>query len=199
MARPQAPPKADFFDKIKLMFSHPRELFKAVKDEKFWPAFSFLLLITLIPAGISFFYGVLTISIFSKSALGSPVVSFGLPGFLFVASVVGFLFSAALFHIFVWLLGGRRGWRQTFKVAVYGASPGIFMAAISPLIGLFSSIPAAFAQIYSAILLVIGLEELQELTRFKAILAVILPIVLAAGFAIVLLLIFLGYIRSVIV
>jgi hypothetical protein len=74
----------------------------------------------------------------------------------------------------VYLAGGRRGIMQTTAAIIYAATPGQLFSWI-PLIGFI-------AVIWTLVLAVIGIRELQEISTGKAIvviaIAVIIPLVI---------------------
>jgi len=77
--------------------------------------------------------------------------------------------GAAWLHIFVYVVGGRRGYLQTLKSVTFGSTPAMLFGWI-PFVGLLSGI-------WSLVLGIFGLRELQDLTTMKAVLAVILSLI----------------------
>jgi hypothetical protein len=92
------------------------------------------------------------------------------------------LIFAAWLHLWVYLLGGREGIMQTFKAIIYGNTPRLILGWI-PFIGFIFAL-------WSLVLGILGVRELQEISSGKAILAfaiaimipVIIIIVIAAYF-----------------
>ena len=85
---------------------------------------------------------------------------------LIVGGIVGVFVAGLWLHIFVWLLGGRKGYFQTVKTLAYGTTPGLLIGWI-PLISIIGLI-------WDLILVVIGIRELLEMSTERAITAVIL-------------------------
>ena len=77
-------------------------------------------------------------------------------------------------HLWVYLLGGRKGFMQTLHAILYSMTPNLLLGWI-PLIGMFASI-------WTLILMFFGLRELQEISDGSTIgvilLSVILPIII---------------------
>lgn len=102
----------------------------------------------------------------------------------FLALIGGFVMTlilAAWIHLWVYLVGGRRGIMQTTSAVIYGDTPGLLLGWI-PLIGII-------AGLWSLVLVILGIRELQDLSTGRAVLAVaiavlipLILIVLAAAF-----------------
>lgn len=89
--------------------------------------------------------------------------------FFFIAGLIGIFISGIILHIFVYIVGGRRGLDQTLKTVLYASTPELLLGWI-PIIGIFVGI-------WSLILEILGIRELHEISTGRAILAVLLPIV----------------------
>ena len=99
--------------------------------------------------------------------MSAPVVVF------FLVLVGGFIFTligAAWVHLWAYLFGGRRGIMQTVNAIIYAGTPGQILGWI-PLIGFI-------AGLWSLVLIVLGIRELQELSTGKAILAVAIAVII---------------------
>lgn len=132
------------------------------------------------PAAVFLYLGVLLLINAILSTLVALAIGFGsmqppgLPAgmptsvavfiFVLIGGFILTLIGAAWVHIFTYLLGGRRGIMQTLAATVYASTPGHLFSWI-PLIGFI-------AMIWSLVLLVIGIRELQALSTTRAILAV---------------------------
>ncbi len=105
---------------------------------------------------------------------GLPLPAFTGAGVVFVALaliIVQFILvfiGAAWLHLFVYLLGGRKGYVQTLKAVTFGSTPSLLFGWI-PFIGLL-------AGIWTLVLEILGVRELQEITTARAVPAVILAI-----------------------
>ena len=160
---------------------HPAESFRKVKDEDISPTLRYF-------GVIAFFYSLLFTIVTTLQLIPQhPLVTmFGVSPqggvidiFLFVLTIillfamtfiVAFLFGAWL-HLFAWLLGGRKGLWQTEKTTFYGLTPFLIIGWI-PVIG------GVIGGIWSIVLEIIGLKELQGISTAKAVISVILAIVI---------------------
>ncbi len=160
---------------------HPAESFRKVKDEEINPTLQYF-------GVIAFFYTVLFTIVTTLQLIPShPLVTmFGVSPqggvidiFLFVLTIIilfamtfifAFLFGAWL-HLFAWLLGGRKGLWLTEKSTFYSLTPFLILGWI-PVIG------GIIGGIWSIVLEIIGLKELQGISTIKAVAAVVLAIVI---------------------
>lgn len=86
------------------------------------------------------------------------------------ASLIGVFFTGLFHHIFVLLLGGEQGVAQTLKAFMYSTVPTLVLGWI-PIINVI-------AAIWSFVLLILGIRELQKISTASAIAAVLIPVVL---------------------
>ncbi len=169
-----------FGERVKGFLLSPVETFQKVKDEDLGPLMKYFVILTLI---FSILMAVIMIGLtsttfamlptklpvkfpFTAGAVGglTAVVTFIT---LLISLLIGLFIGAAIVHIFVYLLGGRKGYTQTVKAIGYGMTPSLLLGWI-PFIGIIVSIWALIVEI-------IGIRELQEMSTGKAALAVILP------------------------
>jgi hypothetical protein len=105
---------------------------------------------------------------------------FFVPAAVFFVIVIGvtlFLFIFSLWtHLWVSLLGGRKGFVQTLHAILYSMTPGLLLGWF-PLVGMFASL-------WTLILFFYGIREFQEFDDGKAVevilLSVFLPMVILA-------------------
>jgi len=131
--------------------------------------FTVLLLINAILSALVAAAGVHAMRMFAGMSFGValPVLVF------FMVLVGGFIVTliiAAWIHLWVYLLGGRKGIMQTIRAVLYGNTPRLLLGWI-PLVGL------VFA-LWSLVLTILGVRELQELSPGKAVLAVAIAIII---------------------
>lgn len=100
---------------------------------------------------------------------------------MIIGSLACLFIGAAWVHLWVYLFSGRRGYRETLKALAFGDTPALLLGWI-PLIGML-------AGIWSLVISVLGIRELQEISTNRAlgalILAVLIPLlvlVLLAAF-----------------
>lgn len=115
-----------------------------------------------------------------------------------VVGAVLVFFSAAIYHLFVYLLvrPTASGFEATFRILAYTTIVMVPLAAVAlvawiPLVGPVLNIAVSFAAAgYALFLTVVGIRETHESTTVKAILVAVVPA--AVSFVILLLLILIG-------
>ena len=81
-------------------------------------------------------------------------------------------------HIWVWLLGGREGITETWKAVIYASTPSLLFGWI-PVVGFVM-------WVWSLVLTIIGIRELQQMTTTRAVLAVLIGDLVLAFFGVAL-------------
>ncbi|VVB97247.1 Yip1 domain protein [uncultured archaeon] len=180
----------DFIEKAKGFLFEPSKTFNACKDESLNEAIKYYAIIALIFSAISALLFVIAFTLFgSMMGLGNLGMMFGAGAgimsavlifvMLFVIFIIGAFIGGAILHIFVYIVGGRKGITQTLKALMYGGTPMLLFGWI-PYIGFIASI-------WSLILEIIGIQKLQELTTIRAVIAVVvIPAIIAVILAILL-------------
>lgn len=84
--------------------------------------------------------------------------------------VFSLLASTAWFHLWVWLLGGRQGIKNTFRTMAYSMTPMMLLGWLMPA-GIIAGM------VWGIVLEILGFRELQKLTTQRAVLAVALPMI----------------------
>ncbi len=179
----------DIIDKIKGFLLSPVESFSKAKGDTFQDAFIYYIILLVVYALLS--------TIVSAVIPQPEIPGFPMPSasgvFLigaFVASIVGGIIGlfilGIILHIFVYLFGGRRGFIETLKAVAYGYTPSL----------LFGWIPIVnfLAALYTLVLFVFGIRELQEMSTTRAILAVLAPIIILIVIAIIAAILFAAFI-----
>ncbi len=170
----------DYFELMKGFLLSPVETFRRVRDTDLGDSLKYYLILLVINAVLTSIVMLAMVNttwlaisgLFSQAGLPLPAVAGA--GVILVALVlivlqIVFVFiGAAWLHLFVWLLGGRKGYLQTLKAVTFGSTPSMLFGWI-PVIGLL-------AGIWCLVLEVLGVRELQEMTTARAILAVFLAI-----------------------
>lgn len=96
-----------------------------------------------------------------------------------ILGVLGLLLMSGVVHIFVALLGGENGYRETLSVAEYAT-------VIYPITGLLSFIPLIgsilnlLVALYGLFIEIKGLENFQEMSTGSAAAAIIIPVAILA-------------------
>ena len=170
----------DYIELMKGFLLSPVETFREVRDTNWGDSLKYYLLLLAINAVLSAVVSLasagtvwMTFSnLFNQSGLPLPAVAGA--GVIFIALmmiIVQFVLvfiGAAWLHLFVYVVGGRRDYLQTLKTVTFGSTPAMLFGWI-PFVGLLSGI-------WSLVLAIFGLRELQDLTTIKAVLAVILAL-----------------------
>jgi parallel beta-helix repeat protein len=178
--------RLDFLRKTKGFLFKPSKTFDATREEPLREAIKYYAVISAISAVLSLFIGTLfgsmtrgtNLGMLTEAAAGNAITYFVL--FMIRAIIEAFIVGSIL-HIFVAIVGGKKGIAQTIKAMMYGSTPGLLLGWI-PIIG-------AIASIWSQILNILGIRQLHELSTGRAILAVLLMIFIIGiiyGFALIL-------------
>jgi phage FluMu protein Com len=108
-----------------------------------------------------------TIGIVVLAAIG---IVLGLVLYVFVAAAVGNLVGAAVWHLFLMMVGGAKApYETTFRVTSY-VNGSLMWLSFIPYVG------GCAAGIWTIVLLIIGLAKAHEIPAGKAALAVLLPV-----------------------
>jgi hypothetical protein len=162
----------NFIEKLKGFLLNPVETFQKSREDTLGATFTYYIILVIISAILSALvaWGFASLSPFASiPGLGGffPATVFIM---VIIGGIIGPFIGGAWLHIFVWLLGGRKGYVQTVKAVMYGSTPGLLLSWI-PIIGFIGGI-------WSIILEILGIRELQEISTGRAIAAVILAVVI---------------------
>ena len=172
-------------ERIKGFLFSPSETFDASKEDTLGDSLTYFVAVLAIFAAIfGTFIAIYTgmwLSIFMSLITQIPGASTSMPPFIgeigpliamllfvlfFIAVLIGGIIGAFIgglwTHIWVFLVGGRKGVAQTIKAVMYGATPNLLLAFMP----------------WAIIVQVIGIRQLQELSTGRAILAAILAIII---------------------
>jgi phage FluMu protein Com len=112
---------------------------------------------------------------FGVLILGVLAIVLGVTVYILLIATVGNLIAAAIWHLFLMLVGGaRQPYETTFRVTAYVYGSLMWLNFI-PYIG------GCAASIWIIVLLIIGLSKAHEIPAGKAVLAVLLPFGLCVG------------------
>jgi len=170
----------DVVNRIRGFSFHPTKEFAASKEDSISDAFRyfvpFLAVIgAIIAIALTAVVLILGLSEISKLA---PLLGAGAFVGLIVVGVFAVLYIAVWLHIWVYLMGGRNGLRQTLKAITYGVTPCLILWWLpGPNI--------LIAPIWSLILVIYGLKGLHELSMknsiFAIVLAVLVPLIVVGA------------------
>lgn len=158
--------------RVKGFLLKPVETFQQSRNDEpgvTFPYFAALLLINAILSAIITLIGIETMPRIAgmPEGIAIPVIVF------LMALAGGFILTlifAAWLHLWVYILGGRKGIMQTFKAIIYGHTPRLLFGWI-PFIGIIFVL-------WSLALGILGIRELQEMSTGKAILAVVIAVII---------------------
>ena len=169
-------------EKIKGFLFSPSETFDASKEDTLGDAFKYYIILLLIPALLSAviaavafsllagFFGMMLPGVMPALTGAGAAVAFIVFIYVLIAGAIGVLIGGLWLHIWVYLVGGRKGLTQTFKALMYGATPSLLLGWI-PFINFLASIWALIVEI-------IGIRQLHEISTGRAVAAVILAIII---------------------
>jgi len=161
---------SEILEKIKGVLFHPTETFAGdIRNDTLKDTLIYLLILVAIftvlagvimLVGVSAYAGLLT----GIAAGGLSIIA--LIPLLFFVGLLGTIIFAVYMHIWVYLVGGREGITETWKAVIYAATPSLLLGWI-PVIGFVMGV-------WSLVLTIIGIRELQQMSTGKAALAVII-------------------------
>jgi len=180
----------EVLNKIQQVLSSPDKFFESVKKEPLGPAFKYLAVIMLVPTVLMLIFAYAATSIFTMifgpmlmmlggtqsvpllGMLTGILTTFAIIGVIlwYICGLLGSFIGSAVLHVFVYLLGGKNGYSNTYKTAAYATTPSTLIGWI-PLIGFIFGL-------WSLVLEVKGLKALQGMTTGRAVLAILLPVII---------------------
>ena len=149
-------------EKGKMFLMEPTKSFKSVQKASFGDAFRYFLLLAIVSSVLSGIIAAPFIGVFAIVTIISTYIFF----------IVGLFIGGVILHIFAWLFGARKGFEQTLKTVAYASTPGLLFMWL-PIIGWLISL-------YTIVLEILGLKNLQGMSTERAALAVLVPIILLA-------------------
>jgi hypothetical protein len=179
----------DFYEKVKGLLMEPSMTFDALKEEPLEGAIKYYVSIAAVYSAIfalmlgfagSFFgsmmgFGNLGMMMGAGAGISAAIIFFIM--FMIIA-IAGAFIGGAILHIFVYIVGGRKGMVQTIKAGMYGSTASLLFGWV-PIINII-------AAIWSLVTQVIGIRQLQDITTGRAVLALVLPMIIAFILAMVL-------------
>lgn len=174
-------------NKIRGFLFSPSLSFRRARDEGAGDTVTYLIILAIFYSIMGTILTVLEIFTHPVAGLSSlhagpaePLLIVSLIFVILVFTLIMAVVFGLFLHIFVYLVGGRKGVWQTEKAVFYSLTP-MFVLGWIPLIGLI------VGGIWSIVLGVIGIRELHGVSDTKAAIAMIVAIVIAATIAIVIL------------
>ncbi|MBI4182092.1 MAG: YIP1 family protein [Candidatus Aenigmarchaeota archaeon] len=177
-------------ERIQLLFSSPAAFFDGIKQETtIRPALKLFLVGALVYAALSY----VSFPLYLNSILATlPPGSGAMAGFLslftlllFPLMIVGVFAISGLTHVFAVRLGGKRGFPRTFNAIAYGSLPTLFLG------WLFFALPwwlgwtvSLLVSLWSLIIEIWGLSRLHEVSKLRALLFLLLPVIVVTVIAV---------------
>ena len=164
---------SDFVEKAKGFLMQPTETFQKYKGEDLGPALMYYVILVIIFALLT---GILALVGISGMYGGLGVLGVGIIGIItmiigLVIFMVIFAFIDAIFyHLGAKVVGGQKPYNETLKALLYASTPGLLLGWIP--------IVQFIAAIWSLVLLVIGIREMQEISTGRAVAAIIVGIII---------------------
>ncbi len=172
----------DFFEKMKGLLLEPSMTFDVLKEEPLEGAVKYYVGIATVYSAIfalmlgfasSFFgsmmgFGNLGMMLGAGAGIGAAITFFVV---FITMAITGAFIGGAILHIFVYIAGGRKGITQTIKAEMYGSTASLLFGWL-PIINII-------ALIWSLVTEIIGIRQLHDLTTGRAILALVLPMIIA--------------------
>ncbi|MDD1701761.1 MAG: YIP1 family protein [Methanoregula sp.] len=159
-------------DKVKGFLFSPGEAFQKAKADETGNVLTYFAILVVVNAILSAIIAAIWTSMTPMYAhmLGGAAVPILVFFIVLVAEFVVTLVFGAWLHLWVYVLGGRKGIMQSIKSVIYGSTPRLLLGWI-PFIGIIFLI-------WSVVLWALGIRDLQEMSTGKAILAVAIAILI---------------------
>ena len=155
----------------------PVETFRAARDETLPDAGIYYFVVLVISALLHAIVAFLGISATDENSTGLNLGMTGSTGAFVTALIIAFI--GGIFYLLLWSIflhigakvaGGRGDFADSFKSTVYSQTPALLLGWI-PVIGFIF-------ELWSIVLLFLGVRELHEVDTMKAIIAVVVALVL---------------------
>jgi len=160
--------------RMKGFLINPVETFRTCRDDPAESVITYFALLLVIDALLTSAVTVLGIGFLGVLQNYLPAYARYLPVLVFVIVLLGglawALITSAWIHLWVYLAGGRKGIFPTVRAILYGMTPALLFGWI-PVVGFFFTL-------WTLVLEVIGIRELQEISTGKAILVMVIAVLI---------------------
>ena len=161
--------------KIQGFFFNPVETFQKSRDDEPVTVVTYFVvlllfdaimttLLVMVGAGNKLYTGLMP-------GMGSPAVLFVV---VFAGGLIFTILGSAWLHLWVWIMGGKKGFMQTIRAVMYGMTPNLLLGWL-PLVGVIFFV-------WTLILDILGIRELHGISASKAVIAlavaVLIPLML---------------------
>jgi len=161
----------EMISRIRGFCFNPSRQFEAARADTVGDAFKYFIpllaflaaILAIAVTGIVLMIGIPEMSVFA------PLLGAGTFVGIIVIGIFAAMYISVWLHIWVYLLGGRKGFKQTVKAITYGTTPCL-------LLGWLPGVNVIIAPIWSLLLVINGLMELHEMSPGMVIISVVLAI-----------------------
>jgi len=167
-----------FLGRIWGMLRHPVRTYRTVGEEGLRGTLWYFLVVLLVLAVILLIGGAVVYPRFlapylgEYSSLGWISLVLVVP-FVLVFGFIALMLGGLILHLFVWLLGGKQGLSQTYKAYACGNTPLLLSLWFPPIL--------VVTGIWSLVLAIVGIRDMQKLSTARAIGSVLIPLALVAA------------------
>jgi hypothetical protein len=172
-------------DKVSAILTKPTTFFRKLNEKGVGDAFRYLALFYLVFLALTVLISVYTTSVLMgvmQSYFGSSMMASPSMGLRLLFALIGYPFSlllsfvgAGILYLYLLIFGGKASYSQTYQLAVYAYTPTFLLGWI-PLVSVVTGI-------WSFALLVIGTAEIHKMSRLKAALLYLIPGIIIAFLA----------------
>lgn len=110
--------------KVKDLLTNPLETFRKSREDEMTPVVRYFLALLVVDAVLT---AIISLAGFGIWGMVGRVTHIHHPILIFLLVLIGGLILAPIFaawlHLWVWIVGGRKGFSQTLKAVMYGATP----------------------------------------------------------------------------
>ncbi len=172
----------DFLEKTKGFLFSPSKTFGAIKEETLNEAIKYFVILAVIYSALTAgnllvlgpnLYGLERTPGIS-SGLSANIMGMILFASYLIYSIIQVFFSGVFTHILVYLMGGRKGFSQTMKAVIYCLTPQLLLGWIPS-----NLIIIVILWLWSLIIDILGIRQLQEISTARVLLALILPAIIS--------------------
>lgn len=168
-----------FIDKVRGFLIEPTKTFNTLKDSSFLEALLYNIILAIVYSALLS----LSVAFFrTEGIIIGPMMGFlaqaltasgeGIVGAsvnfiaLLITWIIWIIVTWMSIHIGVCVMGGEKGFTQTYKAFTYGITP-VFLFGWIPNVSIISGI-------WSVVIIILGIQELHELTINRAIMSLIM-------------------------
>lgn len=160
----------NIFEKIKGIMLKPVETFHKIKNESLESAVIYFLVLF-----VGFFILFLSFVAYQSRFLFNSAIFIKLSELMFQLLLM-IIIGTLILHIFVYLFGGKKGFKQTIKASLYSYTPLLIIGWI-PFLFLIGVI-------WAFVLEILAVRDFQEISTLKAFLSAIVSFVVYSGLSV---------------